>query len=131
MDQNFGSSFGTMNASDLIPQVRTSLRLSVPMPPAITTDSTPATTVADDMDWLEDVKCAVRQTAGPEIVVDISTVARITSAELNELIRLHLDAKQDGRKLVLRHAQPQLWQIFTLTRLNRLIEIRDPVTEVS
>jgi anti-anti-sigma regulatory factor len=120
-----------MNASGFIPQFRTDPRLSFPMPPVITTDRTPATGVADGIDWLEDAKCAVRRTAGPEIVVDISTVARITSAELNELIRLHLDAKQDGRKLVLQHAQPQLWQIFTLTRLNRLIEIRDPVTEVS
>lgn len=86
-----------------------------------------ATVVADaDFHWLKEAKYVAEQTADAEIVVDISAVDRISSAELNQLIRLHLDVRQQGRVLVLEQAQRQVWEIFTLTRLNRLIEIRDP-----
>ncbi len=99
------------------------------MPQLITAESTSSSDLGQGVHWLEEAKYAIQQTTDEEIVVDISAVAKITSAELNELIRLHLDVKQDGRRLVLQNAQLQLWQIFTLTRLNRLIDIRDPVTE--
>jgi len=99
------------------------------MPQLITAESTSSSDAGQGAHWLEVAKYAILQTTDKEIVVDISAVARISSAELNELIRLHLDVKQDGRRLVLQNAQLQLWQIFTLTRLNRLIDIRDPVTE--
>ena len=91
--------------------------------------STPQiTTVVADTDdpWLEEAKYVAEHSVDEEIVVDISAVKRIRSAELNQLIRLHLDIKHQGRILVLENAQPQVWEIFTLTRLNRLIEIRDP-----
>ncbi len=83
--------------------------------------------VADrEYHWLNEAKYVAEQTTDVEIVVDISAVDQIRSAELNQLIRLHLELKGQGRTLVLEHAQHQLWEIFMLTRLNRLIEIRDP-----
>jgi anti-anti-sigma factor len=83
--------------------------------------------VESEFHWLKTAMYVAENTTDEEIVVDISSVDKIQSSEINQLIRLHLDVKQQGRRLVLERAQHQIWEIFTLTRLNRLIEIRDPL----
>jgi anti-anti-sigma regulatory factor len=95
----------------------------------VATKSSPGVVGGTEVHWLDEAKNAAEQSTDHEIVVDISAVDRIVSAELNQLIRLHLHLKEEGRLLVLQHAQHHLWSIFTMTRLNRLIEIRDPLSE--
>ena len=62
-----------------------------------------------------------------EIVVDLDDVSLISSEELNELIRLQSKIRHSGRKLVLENVRPNLWQVFVVTRLDRLLDIRQPV----
>ncbi len=60
-----------------------------------------------------------------DVTVDMSTVSRVCSEDLNEMIRLHLDLKAKGGKLILLGVQVHLMPVFAMTRLDRLIEIRN------
>jgi anti-anti-sigma factor len=59
----------------------------------------------------------------PRVVVDLSSVQRIDTKELGDLIRLHLDVKRDERILVLENLQDCVLQVMELTRLDRLFRI--------
>ena len=74
--------------------------------------------------WLEAAHLSVNQTDDPNFVVDLAAIGTICSEELNELIRLQTRLRNAGRTLVLENVQENLWQIFNVTRLNRLIEMR-------
>lgn len=75
-------------------------------------------------DWVQEARYAAEHSTDKEIVVDISSVDIVRSRDLNALIRLHLAVKQEGRQLVLENAQDHLLQVFTVTRLDRLIMLR-------
>ncbi len=91
--------------------------------PAILETSQPA--ISSD-NWFEDATNAAQASADEEVVVDISSLVRVHSADLDRMIRMHLSLKHEGRRLVFKHAQHQVHQTFTITRLDRLIEMRDP-----
>jgi hypothetical protein len=54
----------------------------------------------------------------------MSSVEKVGTAELNDLIRLHLELKGQGRKLILLNTLDFPMQVFAMTRLDRLIEFR-------
>ncbi len=59
-----------------------------------------------------------------DVVIDLTNVCKINSKDLNELIRLQLRVKHRGQRLVLTNVQETIFQVFSLTRLDRLIELR-------
>ena len=59
-----------------------------------------------------------------EVVIDLSGVERISTEEINLLIRTYGIVRQAGANLVIENAHEQLSNVFTLTRLDRLITIR-------
>ncbi|TWU38988.1 hypothetical protein Q31b_40670 [Novipirellula aureliae] len=74
--------------------------------------------------WLAAARRGLEQGSETEILVDLRSVELISSQEIGELIRLQLSARQKSRRLVLNNPQPNLLEVFTLTRLDRLIELR-------
>ena len=74
--------------------------------------------------WFEDVHNAAQDSPDAEIVVDMSAVERIQSRDLSDLVRLHLDFKQQERKLILENMLEEIARVFEVTRLDRVIEIR-------
>ncbi len=84
--------------------------------------------IPDSASWIEQARYVVEHSTCAEIVVDMSAVQRIRSQEINELIRLQLEINADGRKLVLENVLDHLWQVFSVTRLDRLVEIREPIS---
>ncbi|TWU57814.1 STAS domain-containing protein [Rubripirellula reticaptiva] len=74
--------------------------------------------------WLKEAKCTAENCDHAEVIVDLSDVTRVSSHDLNELIRLQLHIKNGGQRLVLSNVQETVFQVFTLTRLDRLIELR-------
>lgn len=82
--------------------------------------------------WLTDAKKEAEESSEREIMIDLSQVQRIASDELCELIRLQLTVKHSDQRLVLCNVQETVMQVFNLTRLDRLIELRlDPPQERS
>jgi anti-sigma B factor antagonist len=62
-----------------------------------------------------------------KIILDFSAVEYLSSAALSKLLILDKKAKAAGAKLRLCSIRPDILQIFTLTKLNKLFDIR--VTE--
>ncbi|MFK8113663.1 MAG: STAS domain-containing protein [Rubripirellula sp.] len=79
---------------------------------------------ASKLPWLANVSERFEYATDTEIIVDLSTVETISSKELSELIRLQLLAKHYGKCLVLKNLHATVKEILTLTRLDRLIELR-------
>lgn len=86
--------------------------------------------VASDR-WLENVSHLASGAGAREVVVDLSAVRQIGSRELNQLVRLQLRLKASGRALVVENAQDTVRNVFLLTRLDRLVEIRESVAAES
>ncbi len=63
-----------------------------------------------------------------EIVIDLGAVATISSEELNGLIKFQSHARHNGCTLVLENVCEDLVKVFTVTRLDRLIAIRNRAT---
>ena len=74
--------------------------------------------------WLIIATQQAEQGSDEVVLVDLSQVEKISSHELSELIRLQVFVRKSGRKLVLENTHLNLRNIFELTRLTRLIELR-------
>ncbi len=80
--------------------------------------------------WLanarEDIACSseMADSLSAELFVDMAEVETIVSHELSELIRLQLLVRETGRELVLINVSENLVSVFTITRLDRLIQLR-------
>jgi anti-sigma B factor antagonist len=66
----------------------------------------------------------VEQEKCGKIVLDFSQVAIISSAALGKLIVLDKKVKAHGGKLILCHMRPEIYQVFAITRLNKLFDIK-------
>lgn len=77
------------------------------------------------------LEAAVRQAATemPNLpfIVDLGKVGFLSSLSLAALVRLALDFRDRHQRLVLAAAQPDVRQVFEVTRLGRVMEIRDDV----
>ena len=73
---------------------------------------------------MRDASNAIQHSSEQEIVVDMSSVQRICSEDVNELLRLHLELRTQGRKLVLEDTLDHVATVFSITRLDRVLELR-------
>lgn len=71
--------------------------------------------------WLEEAHHSADETDDPKFVVDLAAIDTICSEDLNGLIRLQSRLRSAGRTLILKNVRENLWQVFNVTRLNRLI----------
>lgn len=74
--------------------------------------------------WLTDAEQEAERGSQRDVIIDFGQVEKVSSDELNELIRLQLHLKHGGQQLILANVQETVFQVFTLTRLDRLIELR-------
>ncbi len=89
------------------------------------------TPVETDSTWLSEAVYELDHSPASLITVDLSSVDAIATEQLNELIRIHVKAKQAGRSLVLQNVQDQVTQVFMLTRLDRLFRIDEAYASAS
>jgi anti-sigma B factor antagonist len=59
----------------------------------------------------------------PRLVLDFSGVEHLSSAALSVLINLSRQVDQRGGQLVLASIHPQIYEVFKITRLNKLFRI--------
>lgn len=60
-----------------------------------------------------------------KIVLDFSNVEYLSSAALGKLITMEKKVKASGGKLRLCNIRPEIYEVFEITRLNRVFDIRD------
>jgi hypothetical protein len=58
------------------------------------------------------------------LVVDISSVEVVNSREIGEIARMQLALREQGKRLILENAQQQVCDVFDMTRMNRLVDVR-------
>lgn len=66
---------------------------------------------------------AIDAAATGDLIVDASAVDMVDVAGLGVLVSAHRRARQAGRRLVLRDAQPRILRLFAVTRLHRVIDL--------
>lgn len=59
------------------------------------------------------------------LLLNFSTVKFMSSAMIGKIVRLHKQCKNDKIKLKLCAIAPELLEVFTITRLDKLLEIHD------
>ncbi len=61
----------------------------------------------------------------PQILISFSNVDHLSSAALGTLITIHNRVKSKSGKLRLANIDPQILEVFVITKLNTLFEIHD------
>ena len=59
------------------------------------------------------------------ILLNFSTVEFLSSAALGKLITLEKKVKAHGGKLKLSNIRPEIYEVFAITKLNKLFDIRN------
>jgi anti-sigma B factor antagonist len=65
----------------------------------------------------------------PKMMLDFSAVEYLSSRALSELINLSRQVDQRGGQLALAGIHPQIYEVFKITRLNRLFRIEASVED--
>ncbi len=63
--------------------------------------------------------------AGADLTLDLGGVALLTSVALEELIRLNGRVRAGGGRLALVNPTPAVRQVFRVTRLDTVLDVRD------
>ena len=67
----------------------------------------------------------VEQDNRSKIILNFSSVEFLSSAALGKLITFEKKAKRNNARLILTDIRPEIYEVFAITRLNRLFEIKD------
>jgi anti-anti-sigma factor len=59
------------------------------------------------------------------LVLDFANVTLVSGAALGVLVTLHKRLRDQGSTLALRNVRPPVAEVFAVTRLNELFEVRD------
>jgi anti-sigma B factor antagonist len=65
----------------------------------------------------------------PRMVLDFSAVEYLSSRALSELINLNRQVDQRGGQVALAGIRPEIYEVFRITRLNKLFRIEDNVED--
>jgi anti-sigma B factor antagonist len=57
--------------------------------------------------------------------LNFPAVEFLSSETLGELIKLEKKVKQHSGKLILSNIKPEIYEVFAITRLNKLFDIKD------
>lgn len=76
-------------------------------------------------DLQRELRQAVDDNPGRPCILDMSRVEFMPSMSLAALIRLRAELHDRHRRLLLATLQPQIREVFTMTRLDRLFELQD------
>ncbi len=90
----------------------------------------PETTYHDPR-WLSQLQEQTGDAYDEEVVVDLANVERIDSHELGELVKLHLRLREKDGRVVLENAHGGVLEVLELTRMNRLMEIRERLEDAN
>jgi anti-sigma B factor antagonist len=70
-----------------------------------------------------DLLCWTDSHAGVHLLLDFTHVDYLSSVELGTLITLHKDLQASGGRLTLFNLVPQVYQVFSVTRLDTYLDI--------
>ncbi len=77
----------------------------------------------------DDLMAFARTVETPRLVIEMDKVNHLSSAALGMLITLKSTVEGRGGKICLANLKDELWQIFKLTKLHKVIKIHDSTEE--
>ena len=73
----------------------------------------------------EEITGEIEKTSTPKILISFSNVDHLSSAALGALITINNKIKEKSGELHLANIDPQIYEVFMITRLNKLFNIHD------
>jgi len=71
----------------------------------------------------DEITQIIDQTSNPKLLISFENVEHLSSAALGTLIKVNNKLRAKGGQLRLADIDPQIYQVFTITRLNKLFQI--------
>jgi anti-sigma B factor antagonist len=75
----------------------------------------------------EEITQLVEAEQSPKVVISFANVDHLSSAALGTLITIHNKVKARSGQLRLARIDPQIYEVFVITKLNKLFEIHEDV----
>ena len=77
----------------------------------------------------EEISQIIDRSSSPKILVNFENVEYLSSAALGVLITINNRVKQKGGQLRLSNIESQIYEVFVITKLNKLFEIYETVAD--
>ena len=71
----------------------------------------------------DEITALIDQTANPKLLIDFENVEHLSSAALGTLITINNKIRQKGGQLRLSNIDGQIYEVFVITKLNKLFQI--------
>lgn len=79
----------------------------------------------------EEIAQLIDASPSPRLIISFSGVEHLSSAALGTLITLDKRIQRNKGQLRLAHIDPQIYEVFVITRLNKLFQIHETVDEAA
>lgn len=79
----------------------------------------------------EEIGSLIENESAPKLLINFANVDHLSSAALGTLITIHNKIKQRSGQLRLASIDPQIFEVFVITKLNKLFEIHDTVEQAA
>ena len=73
----------------------------------------------------DEIAQIIDQSGNPKILISFENVEHLSSAALGTLITVNNKVRQKGGQLRLSNIDPQIYEVFVITKLNKLFQIYD------
>tara|TARA_A100001391_G_scaffold199974_1_gene183819 strand:+ start:534 stop:890 length:357 start_codon:yes stop_codon:yes gene_type:complete len=77
----------------------------------------------------EEITAVIERTNTPKLLISFSNVDHLSSAALGALITINNKIREKTGQLHLANIDPQIYEVFVITRLNKLFNIHDTTEE--
>ena len=77
----------------------------------------------------EEITSEIEKSDTPKVLISFSNVDHLSSAALGALITINNKIKEKGGELHLANIDPQIYEVFVITRLNKLFNIHESTDE--
>lgn len=75
----------------------------------------------------DEITQIIDQSDQPHLLISFSNVDHLSSAALGTLITIHNRVREKGGQLRLADIDPQIYEVFVITKLNKLFQIHDDI----
>jgi anti-sigma B factor antagonist len=79
----------------------------------------------------EEIAQVIDQSANPKVLISFANVEHLSSAALGTLITVNNKVRQKGGQLRLSDIDPQIYEVFVITKLNKLFQIYDDAAKAA
>lgn len=79
----------------------------------------------------EEISQVIERSPNPKVLINFENVEHLSSAALGTLININKRIKQKGGQLRLSNIDANIYEVFVITKLNKLFRIYDSAEEAS